>query len=135
LVSNRKIGWLQNLTKHALLISSAANQKNGMEQHKGWGVVLGAAALAAAGVLGYALFGTDEREDGGGKITLSSWLTNTQGGSLTSFSSPGAAGEPTMSKKKLISVWTMLVKAMEIHKYQILQVGVVLDDSEHATVR
>lgn len=35
----------------------------------------------------------------------------------------GGSGEPKMSKKKLVSVWTMLVKAMELHKYQIQQVG------------
>lgn len=37
-----------------------------MGQDSRWTVVLGAAALAAAGVLAYALFGTDERDEEGG---------------------------------------------------------------------
>lgn len=30
--------------------------------------------------------------------------------------------EPALSKRKLISLWSMLVKNMELHKYQIQQV-------------
>lgn len=36
-----------------------------MVQDNRWGVLLGATALAAAGVLAYALFGSDEREEDG----------------------------------------------------------------------
>lgn len=30
--------------------------------------------------------------------------------------------QPALSRKKLVSVWTMLVKNMELHKFQIQQV-------------
>ena len=34
----------------------------------------------------------------------------------------GGEEQPALSRKKLMSVWTMLVKNMELHKFQIQQV-------------